>query len=83
MIIYNNHCFWISVGLLLYLGGSFFINILANSFSNEEFTNYWYLNYIADTIKTVFFAIAFIFLSKKSDSKINQDKLKIPHLDMI
>src|SRR4029450_11701183 len=58
--IYANHTFWISVGLLIYLGGSFFINILANSLSKEEFDKYWYLNYIADIVKTVFFATALI-----------------------
>ena len=81
--IYSNHCFWISVGLLFYLGGSFFINILASSFSDEEFTKYFYLNYIADTIKTLLFAVAFIFLTKNSSSKLSQKSSKVPYLDMI
>jgi len=81
--VYNNHCFWISCGLLIYLGGSFFINILANAFTNEEFEKYWYFNYLADTIKTLFFGVAFIFLVKESKNKINSGDLKIPNLDMI
>jgi len=81
--IYNNHCFWISVGLLFYLGGSFFINILANTFSDEEFKKYWYLNFVADTIKTILFAVAFIFLVKNADNKKNQKAENIPYLDLI
>jgi membrane-associated HD superfamily phosphohydrolase len=80
--IYNNYLFWISAGLLFYLGGSFFINILANSFSNEEFNKYWFLSYIADTIKTLLFAVAFISIVRKPKQSSKSD-LKIPHLDMI
>jgi len=38
--IYLHHCFWIAVGLLIYLGGSFFINILANTLNREDFDKY-------------------------------------------
>ena len=79
--IYNHPCFWICLGLLIYLGGSFFINILANHLSLEEFENYWYLNYIADTIKTLLFVVA-IFLFAKNPSK-NHNTRNIPYLDMI
>jgi len=78
--IYHHHCFWISVGLLFYLGGSFFINILADSFTNEEFQKYWYLNYIADTIKTFLFATSFLFIGKKSNARSTST---VPYLDMI
>ncbi len=81
--IYSNHCFWISAGLLFYLGGSFFINILASSFSDVEFTKYFYLNYVADTVKTILFAVAFILLVKKSKNKSNQRTSHIPYLDMV
>lgn len=77
--IYLNHCFWVSVGILVYLGGSFFINILANTLSREEFDKYWYLNYVADTIKTLLFAVALILLAKKPNEKMT--KTKIPFLD--
>jgi hypothetical protein len=79
--IYNHPCFWICLGLLIYLGGSFFINILANHLSSEEFDDYWYLNYIADTIKTLLFVVA-IFLFAKNSLK-NHNPSSIPYLDMI
>ncbi|HMK25997.1 MAG TPA: hypothetical protein VK483_08215 [Chitinophagaceae bacterium] len=81
--IYSNHCFWISLGLLFYLGGSFFINILADSFTDEEWTKYWYLNYIADTVKTLFFAVAFIIYSSNSKKNIQSKSSSVPYLDMI
>lgn len=83
--IYSNHCFWISIGLLFYLGGSFFLNILANTFTNEEFKKYWFLNFIADTFKTMLFGVAFIFLVriKTNISNTKQDPNNIPFLDMI
>ena len=76
-------CFWISLGLLFYLGGSFFINILADSFTDEEWAKYWYLNYIADTVKTLFFAVAFIIYSSNSKKTIQSKSSSVPYLDMI
>jgi hypothetical protein len=80
--IYNHPGFWICVGLLLYLGGSFFIYILAPEFSDEEFAKYWYFNYIADTIKTFMFAISFLFLSKKTNISSTKKTPNVPYLDM-
>jgi len=82
--IYNHHCFWISVGILLYLGGSFFINILANVFSYQELEKYWFLSHLADTIKTILFSISFILLSKNHYNKpLSQKSASLPNLDMI
>lgn len=81
--IYSNHCFWISLGLLFYLGGSFFINILASSFSDEEWSKYFYLNYIADTVKTLFFAIALIIQSNNAKKIVESKSSSIPYLDII
>lgn len=81
--IYSHYGFWISIGLLIYLGGSFFINLLANSLSQEEFLKYWYLNYIADTVKTLFFAIGLLMLITKRKNREILKHSSIPHLDMI
>ena len=39
--IYNHPIFWISVGILLYLGVSFFFNILVNYMTDREIDSYW------------------------------------------
>lgn len=70
----SNYCFWISVGILIYLGGSFFINILANHISEEDFRKYWFLNYIADTAKTLFFAFSLFVLKNRSKLTLHLNK---------
>ena len=81
--IYSNHCFWISIGLLFYLGGSFFLNILANTLSDEDFKKYWFLNFIADTIKTLLFAIGLLILAYKTKKKTIHNPTSVPNLEMI
>lgn len=78
--VYDNYCFWLSIGIMIYLGGSFFIYILANHTTEAEDEKFWYLTYIAETIKNIFFAVAiFVYAKQKSKEKIpNQN---IPYLD--
>ncbi|PZR25815.1 MAG: hypothetical protein DI535_16700 [Citrobacter freundii] len=79
--IFNNHLFWISVGLLLYLGGSFFFNILANQMSRAEFDNYWHYTYIAEIIKNLLFLVAlFKITNVKKKELIPQ--VRMPYLDI-
>ena len=77
--VYNHPCFWISVGILIYLGGTFFFNILANHISSEQIDKYWFLTYIADIIKNLLFALA-LFMYKRQPI-INFKTEKIPDLD--
>jgi hypothetical protein len=81
--IQSHYCFWISVGLLVYLGGSFFINILANSITDDEFAKYWFLNYVADTIKTLLFAVSFLFMNSSTNRDKSAKQTSVPYLDMI
>ena len=76
--IYHNYCFWISLGLLVYLGGSFFFNLLANHINPK----YWYITYITETIKNIFFFIALIIYSKSPRGNA-LDKKSLPYLDMM
>lgn len=79
--IYNHPTFWISVGILLYLGGSFFFNILANYMTDAEFNNYWHYTYFAEILKNVLFAAAVLITSRHHKlSSINQSQ--IPYLDI-
>ncbi len=79
--IFNSHLFWISVGLLLYLGGTFFFNILANQMSRAEFDNYWHYTYMAEIAKNFLFLIALFKISKfKKKELIPQ--VRMPYLDI-
>lgn len=68
--IYSNYCFWISVGILIYLGGSFFLNILANHVPN--IIDYWYLTYIAETFKNILFSLSIFILAKTKFNSIKE-----------
>jgi hypothetical protein len=81
--IYTHHFFWISTGLLIFLSGTFFINILAESLPRTELDKYWFVNYLIDTVKTVFFAIALFLYSRKIKNSTTLNKPKVPYLDMV
>ena len=79
--IYNHFVFTLSVGILIYLGGSLFFNILANLMTPEEFNSYWHYTYIAEILKNVLFSIAIVMISRRERSRrTNQSPL--PYLDM-
>lgn len=79
--IYNHPVFWLSVGMLLYLGGTFFINILVNYMSKDEYENYWHLTYFAEIIKNILFAVSILIPSHQYKlNPINSSNL--PYLDM-
>jgi len=80
--IYHNYCFWISMGILIYLGGSFFFNILISHLDKAEQHKYYYYTYIGEILKNVLFAIAIIMYARKSGTKISQHS-SVPYLDMI
>ena len=82
--IYNNFGFWIAVGILLYLGVSFFFYILANDMLIDEIDQYWVVTFIAEMIKNIMFCIAIImYLPKKKNlpnQRLHQSQDSIPHL---
>jgi hypothetical protein len=81
--IYNHYCFWLSVGILIYLGGSFFYYMLVNNLDSKEYEKLADLTYVAETIKNILFGIAMIILQKFTINKINNHPKNIPNLDMI
>ncbi|OQY94163.1 MAG: hypothetical protein B6D37_09165 [Sphingobacteriales bacterium UTBCD1] len=77
--IYNEPFFWVAIGILIYLGGSFFFNILANHLTKEEVNKYWYVTYIVEAIKNVLFVIA-MFMYSRQPKKTKPEK-SIPYLE--
>lgn len=79
--LWENYCFWFATGILIYLSGSFFMNILANVMEKGEIVKYWFLTYIADIIKNIFLAIGMFVMAKQTP---HYEKLKknLPYLDM-
>ena len=78
--IYNHYCFWLAIGIMIYLSGSFFIYLLANHISAEQIHNFWYLSYIAESVKNILFT-AGIFVYAHQISKLKIPNKNIPYLD--
>ena len=79
--LFSMYFFWIGLGILIYLCGSFFIYILANNISKEEADKYWFLTYIFEIIKNIFFAISIFVCSRQPKDKSSSQS--IPFLDMV
>ena len=80
--LYEYASFWLVVGIIVYLGFSFFFNILANFLTKEEFNAYWKYTYFPEMLKNVLFALiagGIIYKKKKKIFKPNE----IPKFDMI
>lgn len=81
--IYNHYCFWISVGVLIYLGGSFFFYITINLLTPDEVTTFGNLTYVAEIIKNLLFATAIFIYARYPFEKTKDKNESIPLLDMI
>ena len=77
----ESHYFWAVTGILIYLSGSFFMNILANAMEKDKILKYWFLTYIADIIKNIFLALGLLVLAKHAPTQ-ERIKKNIPYLDM-
>jgi hypothetical protein len=77
--IYEFSSFWFVLGIMIYLGFTFFFNILANSLSPPFFFKYYYYTYLGDILKNLFFSIAIMFASKNNIPHTPT----IPKLDLI
>jgi hypothetical protein len=80
--IYTKPCFWVTIGMLVYLGGTFFFNILLNHMDQSQVAKYWYLTYIADTIKNVFFCVAMIIYARFPYKEKSLHQSSVPFLDL-
>jgi hypothetical protein len=59
LFIYNTSMFWIILGFLVYLAGSFFIYTFADNLDRNDRVKFWFIPFIFNTIKNIFFSIAF------------------------
>jgi len=71
--------FWIVCGMIFYLGGSFFFNLLANHLSEALMDKYWFYSYSFDIIKNVLFAVAIPLFTNKKNRNLRET---VPYLDL-
>ncbi len=79
--IYYHYAFWISVGILIYLGGSFFFFILIDHLEKDEIALFGNLTYVAEIIKNILFAMSIYIYSKKFSKNQLQKQENVPLLD--
>ena len=79
--IYNDFRFWIIIGIILYLAGSFFLYIFDETLSPNERNNFWFLTWVFYIIKALFFSLS-IILSLKNGRNSSRHVKTIPYLDM-
>lgn len=81
--IYNHYCFWIAVGVLIYLGGSFFFYLSINQLNPDEVEKFGNMTYLAEIIKNVMFGLAVFIYTKHPIVSTNKKTNSVPFLDMI
>lgn len=79
--IYHNYVFWIAFGIMIYLGGSFFFNIMAD-YMYSRISPYWDLTYIGDIVKNALFLYGLILFKMNYKGNSNNKKTSVPYLDM-
>jgi hypothetical protein len=71
LFIYGRYHFWIVLGMMIYLAGSFFIYIYASQLPEKLVAQYWIFTNIFSIIKNIFFTIA-IFVNGSQSTKKNK-----------
>jgi hypothetical protein len=80
LYIYTHYCFWLAIGILIYLCGSLFIYVYGDQMTSKEINQFWFFTYIVEIIKNILFSIAVIIYSRKPGAK--SKKIDIPYLDI-
>jgi hypothetical protein len=71
LFIYNKPAFWIILGMVLPLAGSFFIFIAADFLPRKEVEKYWSVTNVLTICKYIFFSIAILVHSRPNKEDLN------------
>ncbi len=80
--IYNDYRFWIIIGMIIYLAGSFFIYIYGEQLEVAAWKKFRYLTLVFYIIRALFFSIAIIVFAKSPIPKNQKINKTIPYLDI-
>lgn len=81
--LYQNHYFWLMMGILVYLGFTFFFNILVNHIDIETGKNYYHFSFVGDIIKNILFAVSIFYMPRRSGAENRVQSFNAPKLDLI
>lgn len=72
--IYASKNFWIVAGIMMYLSAGLFLFVAASQITKDDMKRFWPINYSANIIKNILFAIAFsISTTKKSTNTLTKE----------
>ena len=74
IMIYESHRFWVITAFLIYMAGTLFLWVYADSFTKEQKNYYWNINYTTNFVKNILISIAFIM--KKDTLNIHPSSLQ-------
>lgn len=80
--LYQDPFFWFMTGMLVYLGYTFFFNLLVNHVDNQFIKNYYHFSYIGDIIKNLLFTVALFYLPQKGEVANRSSYFNAPNLDL-
>ena len=80
--IYNDYRFWIIIGMIIYLAGSFFIYLYGEQLDPSAWKKFRYITLIFFIIRTIFFAIGILIFVKTPEEKPKLINKNIPFLDI-
>jgi len=66
LFVYSKYQFWIVIGFMIYLAGSFFVYIFASGLNNEILNQYWFFTNIFYFLMIILFSISLFVFSKKA-----------------
>jgi hypothetical protein len=83
IFIYNDYRFWIVLGFMIYLAGSFFIYLFADKIPHAQLQQYWLFTDIFSAIKNVLFSIGILmFAQQQPKNKHRVNPSTKPYLDV-
>ncbi|WP_143157309.1 hypothetical protein [Cnuella takakiae] len=66
LFVYSKYQFWVTIGCMLYLSGSFFVYIFANQIPRTELLKYWFVIDIFLVVKNLCFTLALmLFINQR------------------
>ena len=79
LFIYNKYRFWLIIGFMLYLAGSFFVFLYASGLSTDILHQYWFITNCFYVTMIVLFLVA-LFIHLKKSRNITSQSLR-PYLN--
>lgn len=73
LFIYNTYQFWVVLGIVLYLSGSFFVYLFAEYISYDEMKVYWPITNVLSIIKSILFSVAIYINTKPIKNTLTSD----------